>query len=254
MANRRMFSRAITESDAFTDMPLSAQALYFHLGMEADDDGFVNSPKRVQRGIGASNDDLGLLAAKNFVIIFASGVLVIKHWKVNNWIQSDRYQPTKYADEFNMLEIKSNGAYTLEKPCSDLGVYNMDTECIQTVSTMDTQDRLGKDRLGKVSKDKSSGKPDSPSKESNRIIDYLNQQTGKHFHRASSSTLRRINARLKDGFTVDDFMRVIDAKVSDWGNDQKMAKYLRPETLFGTKFESYLNEGGEAVDYSDYRF
>ena len=86
MAKRRMFSQQITDSDAFLDMPLSAQALYFHLGMSADDDGFVNNPKRVQRVIGANEDDLKLLIAKNFIIAFDTGVMVIKHWKINNYI------------------------------------------------------------------------------------------------------------------------------------------------------------------------
>lgn len=113
MAKRRMFSQQITESDSFLDMPLSAQALYFHLGMSADDDGFVNSPRRVQRVIGANDDDLRLLIAKKFVIAFDTGVVVIKHWKINNAIRADRYTPTVYADEMSMLFEKPNRAYTL---------------------------------------------------------------------------------------------------------------------------------------------
>lgn len=116
MAKRRMFSQQITESDSFLDMPLSTQALYFHLSLNADDDGFVNSPKRVQRVIGANDDDLKLLIAKKFVIAFESGVIVIKHWKINNFIRSDRYTPTVYADEKAMLYEKENRAYTLGIP------------------------------------------------------------------------------------------------------------------------------------------
>lgn len=136
MARRRMFSQQITESDAFLDMPLSAQALYFHLGMVADDDGFVNSPKRVQRVIGANDDDLKLLLAKNFLISFDSGVVVIKHWKMNNYIQSDRYAPTVYVDEKATLTEKENRAYTL---------------CIQDVSNPYTQTRLDKTSIDKNS-------------------------------------------------------------------------------------------------------
>lgn len=116
MAKRRMFSQQITESDSFLDMPLSAQALYFHLGMSADDDGFVNSPRRVQRVIGANDDDLKLLIAKKFVIAFDSGVVVIKHWKINNAIRSDRYTPTVYEEEKAQLYEKPNRAYTLGIP------------------------------------------------------------------------------------------------------------------------------------------
>lgn len=113
MADKRMFSKQITDSDAFLDMPLSTQSLYFHLGMAADDDGFVNSPKRTQRIIGCSNDDFNLLIAKGFLIPFESGVVVIKHWKINNYIRSDRYKETAYTEEKALLTTKENGAYSL---------------------------------------------------------------------------------------------------------------------------------------------
>ena len=112
MATRRMFTEKIVESDAFTDMPLSAQALYFHLNMEADDDGFVNNPKRISRSLGASEDDLKLLIAKRFVLPFESGIVAIKHWRMHNLLRKDRYTETQYKEEKNMLVLKENGAYT----------------------------------------------------------------------------------------------------------------------------------------------
>lgn len=118
MSEKRMFSKQITESDAFIDMPLSTQALYFHLGMTADDDGFINAPKRIQRSVGASDDDLKLLMAKNFIIPFESGVVVIKHWLINNYIRADRKKETVYPEEMSQLLIKDNGAYTLK--CQDV--------------------------------------------------------------------------------------------------------------------------------------
>ena len=127
MAQRRMFSLSIVDSDAFLDMPLSSQALYFHLSMRADDDGFVNNPKRLQRLIGAGDDDLKLLIAKRFILIFDSGIIVIKHWKMNNYIRNDRYTPTMYQNELDSLEIKSNGSYT-EKSNGIPLVYQMDTQ------------------------------------------------------------------------------------------------------------------------------
>ena len=140
MAERRMFAKTIVLSDAFLDMPLSARCLYFTLGMLADDDGFVNSPKSIMRQAGASTDDLNLLMAKRFILAFDSGVIVIKHWRIHNYIQKDRYKESKYMEEKATLMIDQNGAYT---------------ECIQDVSTLDTQVRLGKDRdrieLGKDS-------------------------------------------------------------------------------------------------------
>lgn len=142
MAERRMFTKRITESDAFLDMPSSTQMLYFHFSMNADDDGFVNNPKKIQKMCGASDDDFKLLIAKSFIILFDSGIIVIKHWKMHNYIQADRYRPTDYAEEKSMLGIKSNKAYTLD-------VSKMDTECIQN-------GYIGKDSIGKVSKDKDS--------------------------------------------------------------------------------------------------
>lgn len=136
MAERRMFAKTIIDSDAFLDMPLSSQCLYFHLAMRADDDGFINNPKKIQRMIGASDDDLKLLAVKRFLIPFDSGVVVIKHWKIHNYIQNDRYKPTIYQEEKKLLTIKDNNSYT---------------ECIHDVSKMETQVRLGKDSIGKVS-------------------------------------------------------------------------------------------------------
>ena len=143
MAERRMFAKTIIDSDAFLDMPLSTQALYFHLSMRADDDGYINNQKKIQRMIGASDDDLRLLIAKRFVLWFDSGVIVIKHWKIHNYIQKDRYKETVYQEEKALLSVKDNNAYT------------MDTECIQTVSMLETQDRIGKDRIVKDSIGKS---------------------------------------------------------------------------------------------------
>lgn len=112
MAERRMFAKTIIDSDAFLDMPLSAQALYFHLSMRADDDGFVNNPKKIQRMIGASDDDCKLLIIKRFILAFESGVIVIKHWRVHNYIRNDRYKETVYKEEKQLLDLNENNAYT----------------------------------------------------------------------------------------------------------------------------------------------
>ena len=138
MAERRMFAKTIIDSDAFLDMPLSSQALYFHLSMRADDDGFINNPRKVQRMVGSSEDDLKLLMAKKFILAFDSGVIVIKHWKLHNYIRNDRYKPTLYQAEKAQLIEKDNKIYSK----SEAG--------IPDGYQMDTQVRLGKDRLGKV--------------------------------------------------------------------------------------------------------
>ena len=104
MAERRMFAKMLIDSDSFLDMPPTAQNLYFHLSMRADDDGFVNSPRKIQRMVSAADDDLKLLLAKGYIIAFESGVIVIKHWKMHNYIQKDRYKPTIYQHEKSLLE------------------------------------------------------------------------------------------------------------------------------------------------------
>ena len=113
MADKRMFSKSIVLSDAFLDMPATTRCLYFTLSMLADDDGFVNSPKSIMRQCGAGEDDFKVLVAKKFIIPFDSGVIVIKHWRINNYLRGDRHKPTKYLDEMAELQIEQNGAYTL---------------------------------------------------------------------------------------------------------------------------------------------
>jgi len=140
MAERRMFAKTIIDSDAFLDMPLTTQALYFHLSMRADDDGFINNAKKILRMIGASDDDLLLLISKRFIIPFESGIVVIKHWRIHNYIRTDRYKETVYQEEKSLLDAKGNNAYTL---CQPLGIPNG--------YQMDTQVRLGKDSIGKDS-------------------------------------------------------------------------------------------------------
>lgn len=115
MAERRMFAKTIIDSDAFLDMPTSARLLYYDLSMRADDDGFINSPKKIIRMTGASDDDLKVLIAKKFVIPFENGIVVIKHWKIHNYIAKDRYTETKYKEEKAMLQLDENNAYTLSE-------------------------------------------------------------------------------------------------------------------------------------------
>ena len=138
MAERRMFAKTIIDSDAFLDMSLSTQALYFHLSMRADDDGFVNNPKKIQRMIGSGDDEMKMLIAKKFIIPFDSGVCVIKHWRIHNYIQKDRYKETVYKEEKSYLLLKDNKSYKY-----------MGTPCIQDVSIPETQVRIGKDSLDK---------------------------------------------------------------------------------------------------------
>lgn len=135
MAERRMFAKRIIDSDAFLDMPLSTQSLYFHLSMRADDEGFINNPKRIQRMIGASDDDCKLLIAKGFILVFETGVIVIKHWKIHNYIQKDRFKPTICSEEKKEIVTEEDGTYT---------------QCTRNGYDSDTQVRIGKVSIGKV--------------------------------------------------------------------------------------------------------
>lgn len=248
MAERRMMSKSIIKSDTFLDMPATTQNLYFHMLLDADDDGFINAPKSIMRMIGAKEDDMKVLVAKQFVIPFESGVVVIKDWKIHNYIQNDRYKPSTLPER-DLLNIQKDKTYTLKSDVS-----RMDTECIQTVSI--GKDRLGKDRLGKdrIGKDSIDTlchvSHDDVDKSHMEIIEYLNVKTGSKFKPTTKPYIQAIRSRLKEGYTVDDFKTVIDKKCREW-KGTKLEKYLTPKTLFApSHFDTYLNSN-EMLAMSD---
>lgn len=152
MAAKRMFSIDVIDTDRFLDMPVTTQALYFHLGMRADDDGFVSSPKKIIKIVNCTNDDMRILISKGYVISFESGVIVITDWKANNSIRGDRYKPTTCRDEKELLEVR-NDSYVIKS----IGIPSdnqLGTDCIPTGTELEPQVRLGKVRLGKVSIDR----------------------------------------------------------------------------------------------------
>lgn len=205
MAKKRMFNMNIVDSDAFLDMPLSTQCLYFHLNMRADDDGFVGNPKRIVRLIGCSDDDLKLLIAKRFVLCFEDGVIVIKHWRMHNCIQSDRYTPTVYQEEKDMLITKPNKSYTFAEN-------NINQECIQNVSTdIDKGKDIDID-LGK--NNKYIGETDSKISDARRCLDAwntLSQHGIKPVSRMSSNStrLKCLVARISE-YGVDNVLKAIE--------------------------------------------
>ena len=231
MAQRRMFSNRITNSARFIKMPLSSQALYFHLGLHADDDGVVEAFS-IMRQTGAVEDDLRILVAKGFVSVLNDDLVTyITDWNENNKIRADRKVDSIYKDL--LLKIMPTAELKQPKPRADTGKATgrpMDNQWTAQV-------RLGKDRLGKDSKTLS-GNPDPiPYDE---IISYLNQVTSKSFKNVETHK-KLIKARWHEKATLDDFKKVIDNKSSEWlGTD--MAKYLQPSTLFGNKFDQYLNQ------------
>lgn len=207
MAERRMMSKKITDTDAFLDMPLTTQALYFHFLQNADDDGFVGSPNSIMRKIGASKNDYDLLMVKRFIIVFDSGICVIKHWRIHNYIQKDRYVETTFLKEKAQLKTEENGAYT---------------ECIQNVYKLDAQDSIGKysigeDSIGKDREDTQRACAREESDEEETLPEFENplyKQIAKLYNGTctslpkvttiSSARERVIKTRLKE-FTVKQF-------------------------------------------------
>ena len=195
MAEKRMFSKTIIDSDIFLDMPLSTQALYFHLNMRADDDGFVNNPKKIQRMVGCGDDDRKLLIAKQFIIPFESGICVIKHWRIHNYIRNDRYKPTMYQEEKGQLLLEENNMYELSNSVllidtdsskNNVGIpngYQVDTSGIPSDIP---NGNPGKVRLGKDSIDNNISKDILCSTTVQRLIEKWNSL-------GLSTTLKTIN-------------------------------------------------------------
>lgn len=250
-----MFAKSVIDSDLFLSMPPTAQNLYFHLAMRADDDGFIGNPLNIQRMIGARDDDMRLLTAKQYIIPFESGIVVIRHWKIHNYIQRDRYKETVYVDEKSRLSLEKSGVYEPMYP-----------ECIQNVSSLDTQVRVRLNKSSEVENNNILCRAEAPTappetqesklnEQADEVIAYLNEKTGKHF-RPVESARRILRGRFNDGFTVADCKKVVDNKVAEWkGTEQE--QYLRPSTLFqALKFDGYLNQapakGKNRIDPSEY--
>jgi uncharacterized phage protein (TIGR02220 family) len=239
-------SKKIIDTDNFLDMPQSTQCLYFHLLLRADDDGFIQSPKSIMRITGCKDDDLKLLIAKGFVIGFETGVIVIRHWRIHNYVQSDRYSKSELP-EAKSVELK-NKVYEVVEPPINPDNTCMDTKCIQNGYNLDTQIRIDKRReeenrietICHVSHD-------DVDKSHFEIIEYLNLKTGSKFKPTTKPYVQAIRSRLKEGYTVNDFKTVIDKKCREW-QGTKLEKYLTPKTLFApSHFDTYLNSNETAA-------
>ena len=214
MAQRRMFSLKVVDTDNFLDMSPTAQNLYFHLGMRADDDGFVANPKKIMKFIGAPDDDMKVLIVKGFIIPMATnGVCVITHWKTNNLIKSDRYTETIYLEEKSRLDEK-NGVYGY---FSDNIVPKIGNGS-KMVPVVEPQVRLGKVRLGKVNKD-SATSPNGDSRCPNKkeghkgcieFIDSVALYKKKKTFTNYQKQIYHLHKMLKAGYTFDEIDQTID--------------------------------------------
>lgn len=246
MAGRRMFAKSIVLSDAFLDMPATARNLYFMLGMVADDDGVVSNPKSIIRQCGASEDDLKVLLAKRYLLGFKkSGIVIIKHWKMNNYIQKDRYNKSTYLDELSTLKTDERGAYTeIDKNVKNIeenekepenqenteciqNVSKMDTECIQNGYTIvDTQVRLGKVSIDKDSSSSiklsyDNNKDQEKEQDMQQVYDKLQQI----FPNCSTSWVTAIDL-YKDMLSRDLIINAIKETASSGSNSPKYFKSI----------------------------
>jgi uncharacterized phage protein (TIGR02220 family) len=235
MARKRMFDLDIINQESFFDMPMETKALYFLLGMEADDEGFI-SPKKVLRLYGGTEDSLRVLATRGYIIPFKTGVIVITDWKRNNYLDKNKVKPTIYTSEKEQLFYDDN----TQK-------YYISSEKVKPKLNQSSEKVKPKfnESLTKVNAEENSIEENSIVYNNiynvEDIIAYLNNKLKTNYKTTTKSTITKIKARLKEGFTIEDFKKVIDKKYDEWyGTD--MEKYLRPDTLFGTKFEGYLNQ------------
>ena len=209
MAERRMFAKTIIDSDAFLEMPVTSQLLYFHLSMRADDDGFVNKPKSLMRMVGCKDDDLKLRFVKKFLIPFESGVVVIKHWKIHNYIRKDTYTETKYKEEKATLELDENSAYRLTED-SPLQLRD------DSVTSPSTQVRIGKERVGKDSIGEDSIEEAAPPK------------TTRHKYGLYENVL----------LTDEDYKRLVEEFPNDYRDRiERLSEYIAST---GKKYKSHL--------------
>lgn len=249
MAERRMFAKTIVDSDSFLDMPLTAQALYFHLAMRADDDGFVNSPKKIQRMIQSKPEDMKCLEENNFILPFENGVVVIRHWRIHNQLRPDRYKETVYTHEKKQLILENNGAYSLNK---DFGIPNGNqTETQYSI----VQDSIGEDIIDNTYapevqpsdaySDKCVCEPEEYIKVYNDICDQLPK-----VQRMTDSRRRAIREFEKQ-FTIEDFRKICQkANESDFltgktskGNWKADISYLLKQDVAVKALEGGFDNG-----------
>lgn len=222
MAEKRMFAKTIVLSDAFLDMPMSARCLYFTLSMMADDDGFVSSPKAIMRQCGAAMDDLSILISKRYVLAFESGVIVIKHWRINNYLRQDRYTETTYLEEKSMLALDAKGSY-IEAESSDFGIPVVDHPAYPDKDRLE-ESRLEEDRedltdpVGSVCR----------TKDVRRIVDAWNTLGLQQVTKVTSDSKRGVMLRARvNEFGVDKVLEAIEkVRESDFLKGQSKSEFV----------------------------
>lgn len=250
MANKRMFTMKICDSDAFLDMPLSTQCLYFHLNMRADDDGFIGNSKRIARLIGASDDDLKLLVAKRFVIPFEDGVMVIKHWRMHNTLSKQRYHETQYLDEKSMLRIKDNGSYSLDEGSAIDDTKLIESASRQTRRTLDEQMEntdLDLDLDIDIDLDTNSASGNAPSKVSKQDINSFFEDVWKLYpNKKGKGQISDAKKKVLHSIGIEEMTRAIERYKTDLAKEE-WRKPQNGSTFFNSGYVDYLDANYEPL-------
>lgn len=246
MAQKRMFTMKIVDSDAFLDMPLSAQCLYFHLNMRADDDGFIGNPKRIMRTIGCHEDDFKILIMKRFLLTFEDGVIVIKHWRMHNCISQNRYHETQYIDEKNKLLIKENKSYSLThgEPINDRGI--VQAQCPEISDLSDVNGDAGVSAGRK--------RNDYPTDFETFWAEYPKKAD-------KGQAYKKYQARIKSGYSPEELLIAARNYRMECERKHTNSDYIKHAKTFlgdATPFVDYLPKenvptpGNQKADFSDY--
>lgn len=244
MAKKRMFSLSVLDTDAFMDMPLSAQALYFHLNLRADDDGFIGNPKRVTQNIGANLDDLKLLVAKRFVIAFDDGVIVIKHWRMHNAIKKDRYTETNFIEDLQMLDVKENGAYTLTSGAQledKRSTNGAQTEQVGSVGKVRVdKKRLDKERVGESTRATEEDGKKPYGQYQNVMLSDAEYKILKDQFVNADSLIENFSEKLKTkGYSyASHYAAIISWEKKDRAEREKKGHRYDYDAMFSTQFEA----------------
>lgn len=234
MANKRMFSLDVVDTDLFLEMPTSSQALYFQLGMRADDDGFVSSPKKIAKISNCGEDDLRILAAKGYIIPFDNGVIVITHWNINNnKIKGDRYKPTIYKKEKELL-ILDNGAYLMNGA-------EMVTESIQSGDIAEPQNRVDKNRV---------------DKSNNYSVHFESFWNAYPRKKEKAKAYKCYNARLNDGYSEEELLTAAIEYAKECKERKTEERYIKQGATFlsaSTPFVDYLKKEGDKSETEEHR-
>lgn len=265
MAERRMFAKTIIDSDAFLTMPASSQNLYFHLGMRADDDGVVNNPRTIMRLVGAHEDDMNILISKKFVILLQDSLIVIKHWKINNYIRSDRYVPSKYKEEINCLSLDENNAYSVNDnqvttTCQPVGIPLVSTGKVS----------IGKDSVEiKENIIKEKNQPFSPKipKELQELFDFWNSK-GIVVHRTINEKMVKVLKKALDLYgqaqikqAIENYSIVLSDStyyfktrwtIGDFVTQSNALPDFLPEGIKWINYQEYLKKSKKAREQDKY--